>query len=95
MLSPLHATPPEALAIHREIRSRHTLGMHFATFAGSDIEAFDPIVEMTKEREELGMGDWNEEWGFGVVDIGEITEVPVDTESPQTPLGSGSGTCSE
>lgn len=51
--------------------------MHFATFAGSDIEAFEPIVELTKEREELGIGDWHEENGFGVINIGETAQVPV------------------
>lgn len=49
--------------------------MHFGTFAGSDIEAFDPIVELTREREALEIGDWQEEGGFGVIDVGETAEI--------------------
>jgi len=75
LLSSLHATPADALAIHRDIRSRHSLAMHFGTFAGSDIEAFDPIVELTREREALEIGDWQEEGGFGVIDVGETAEI--------------------
>jgi len=28
--------------------------MHFATFAGSDIEVFDPIVELEQAKREMG-----------------------------------------
>ena len=51
--------------------------MHFATFAGTDVEAFEPIVELEAEKERLGIGNWGEEGGFGVVDVGECAVVPV------------------
>lgn len=55
--------------------------MHFATFAGSDVEAFEPIVELSAEREKRGIpARWEDEGGFGVVDVGERVEVPVDYE---------------
>lgn len=46
-LSALHCTPVEAVrGIHADVRSRHSLAGHFATFAGSDAEALEPIVEL-------------------------------------------------
>jgi hypothetical protein len=75
-----HCTPAEALSIHTDIRSRHSLAMHFATFAGSDIEAFEPIVELTAERQKRGIPGWEEEGGFGVVDVGETVTIPLDLE---------------
>ncbi|KZS91257.1 Metallo-hydrolase/oxidoreductase [Sistotremastrum niveocremeum HHB9708] len=77
LTSAVHATPAQALLIHQDLKSQHSLAMHFATFAGSDVEAFEPIVELTSEREKLNIGDWAEEGGFGVIDIGETAEVDV------------------
>jgi hypothetical protein len=75
-----HCTPAEALSIHTDIRSRHSLAMHFATLAGSDIEAFEPIVELTAERQKRGIRGWEEEGGFGVVDVGETVTIPLELE---------------
>ena len=52
--------------------------MHFATFAGSDIEALEPVAELIAEKEkDGGIGDWMEEGGFGVIDVGETAVIPV------------------
>ncbi|KAF8515692.1 Metallo-hydrolase/oxidoreductase [Hysterangium stoloniferum] len=72
----LHASPAHAVSLHKDIRSRHSLGMHFATFAGSDIEAFEPIVELIAAKEEQGVGDWDEDWGFGTIDVGATVTLP-------------------
>jgi len=46
-LSALHCTPVEAVrGIHVDVRSCHSLAAHFATFAGSDAEALEPVVEL-------------------------------------------------
>ncbi|KAI0042728.1 Metallo-hydrolase/oxidoreductase [Auriscalpium vulgare] len=85
-LTALHATPAQALRMHGALRSRHTLAMHFATFAGSDIEAFDPIVELEQAKELIGretgedgksasVGEWWEEGGMGVIDVGETAVI--------------------
>lgn len=81
MTSALHATPEQAVAIHRDIKSRHSLAMHFATFSGSDIEAFEPIVELTEARDKFAIGDWYEVDGFGVIDIGETAFIDFEVES--------------
>lgn len=47
--------------MHGALRARHSLAMHFATFAGSDVEAFDPIVELERAKREMGGGSGEEE----------------------------------
>ena len=63
--------------------------MHFATFAGSEHEALEPLVRLVAGRERVlgtegiddmgskdgkgrgrGKEDWEEEGGFGAVDVG-------------------------
>ena len=44
--------------------------MHFATFAGSEYEALEPLVRLIEGRESSGRGGWEEEGGFGAVDVG-------------------------
>ena len=60
--------------------------MHFATFAGSDVEALEPIVELMEALDAAGIGDWQTEWGFGTLNIGEtaIVKVEEDTGSVTT-----------
>ncbi|KAI9507310.1 Metallo-hydrolase/oxidoreductase [Russula earlei] len=83
LLTAFHATPAQALRMHGALRARHSLGMHFATFAGSDVEALDPIVELERaKREARIVGDWWTEGGMGVIDIGETAVVHVG-EAPQ------------
>jgi N-acyl-phosphatidylethanolamine-hydrolysing phospholipase D len=79
LLDGLHASPAHALRLAADVRARHALGMHFATFAGSDTEALEPLVELAAAKEEQGgaVGDWPEAGGFGVVDVGETAVVPV------------------
>ncbi|KAK6996981.1 Metallo-hydrolase/oxidoreductase [Favolaschia claudopus] len=65
----LHATPEDAVRLAEDIGARHTLAMHFATFAGSDDEALEPVVRLAKAQG--GTADWREEGGFGAIDVGE------------------------
>ncbi|KAN0142001.1 hypothetical protein V8E53_000463 [Lactarius tabidus] len=55
VLTAYHATPAHALRMHLALRSRHSLAMHFATFAGSDVEALDPILELEQAKREMMM----------------------------------------
>jgi hypothetical protein len=41
--------------MHVDLRARHSLAMHFATFAGSDHEALEPIVELEQARRAMEM----------------------------------------
>ncbi|KAJ6507382.1 Metallo-hydrolase/oxidoreductase [Mycena vitilis] len=65
----LHATPEDAVRLAADVRARHTLAMHFATFAGSDDEALEPLVRLAQAQG--GTADWRLEGGIGAVDVGE------------------------
>jgi len=78
--------------MHGALRARHSLAMHFATFAGSDVEALDPIVELERAKREMAegegegegaqtVGDWWMEGGMGVIDVGETAVVRVGETS--------------
>ena len=75
----MHATPAQALQMHVELRARHSLGMHFATFAGSDYEALEPIVELEQAKRAMEMvtgaadrqGSEDEGDGEMVVSVGD------------------------
>lgn len=51
--------------------------MHYATFAGSEAEALEPVVELNEARRQAGLGDWREEGGIGLIDMGETAEIPL------------------
>ena len=97
-LASLHASPSQALQMHGALRARHSLAMHFATFAGSDFEALEPIIELERAKREMetdmdhrgregevvrSVGDWWMEGGMGVIDIGETAVVNVDKIPPE------------
>jgi len=54
--------------------------MHFATFAGSDVEALEPIVELMEARDAANIGGWETEWGFGTLNLGETMTVKVEED---------------
>ncbi|KAF7981423.1 hypothetical protein HWV62_33413 [Athelia sp. TMB] len=86
LLLALHASPADALSIHKDVGGRHGVAMHFATFAGGESEAVEPLVRLSEAKarieraaeaedaKEQGgirvIGEWWEEGGFGVVNIG-------------------------
>jgi hypothetical protein len=41
--------------MHVDLCARHSLAMHFATFAGSDYEALEPIVELEQAKRAMEM----------------------------------------
>jgi N-acyl-phosphatidylethanolamine-hydrolysing phospholipase D len=63
--------------MHTELRARHSLAMHFATFAGSDHEALEPIVELEQAKRAMklvtGAADHqgNEDEGEGGWSVGD------------------------
>ncbi len=54
-LTSMYATPAQALQLRVELRARHSLAMHLATFAGSDHEALEPIVELEQANRAIEM----------------------------------------
>jgi hypothetical protein len=72
--------------MHGGLRARHSLAIQFATFAGSDVEAFYPIIDLEQAKCEMSggmgegmqsVGDWWMEGGMGIMDVGETAVVRV------------------
>jgi len=73
-----HATPEDAVCIHKDVGSRASMGMHFATFAGSEDEATYPISLLEEACKQYDVPlELSEDGGFGVTDIGETFVIPV------------------
>ncbi|KAH7123904.1 beta-lactamase superfamily domain-containing protein [Dendryphion nanum] len=78
-MSAVHASPADSIAIHRDVKSEKSIGMHYGTFRGSISAHYEPVTEPVvlwreeAEREGLGWrGDGDSgEWEVGVCDIGE------------------------
>ncbi|KAI0573580.1 Zn-dependent hydrolasesbeta-lactamase fold protein [Pyrenophora tritici-repentis] len=45
VLSGQHSSPEDSLAIHRDVRSRKSIGMHFGTFRGAYSANYEPVTE--------------------------------------------------
>ncbi|KAJ7502515.1 Metallo-hydrolase/oxidoreductase [Mycena galericulata] len=73
----LHATPEDAVRLAADVRARHSLAMHFATFAGSDDEALEPLLRLAQAQG--GTADWRQEGGFGAIDVGECVALSCAT----------------
>ena len=40
--------------MHSALCTCHSIAMHFATFAGSDVEALDPIIKLKLAKRKMG-----------------------------------------
>ena len=76
ILSPQHCSPEDALAIHRDVRSKRSIGMHYGTFRGAISANFEPVTE-PPERWKRAAEEEGLEWGVevGLCDIGETVVV--------------------
>ncbi|KAF8261581.1 hypothetical protein EI94DRAFT_1705439 [Lactarius quietus] len=73
---------------------RHSLAIHFATFASSDTEALDPIVGLERSKREMvaaggdavavaaAVGYWWMDGGMGAIYVGETAIVCVVIRAP-------------
>lgn len=77
LLATHHASPIDAVKIHQEVKSSHSIAIHHGCFVGSSQESFDALQELDKARKELGVGDWMEKGGFGAIDVGVTVEIDV------------------
>ncbi|KDQ61431.1 hypothetical protein JAAARDRAFT_30867 [Jaapia argillacea MUCL 33604] len=67
-----HTSPHDAVCVHLDLRARHSVAIHHATFVGSLIESAEAMELLSTAKEAKGVGDLMEEGGFGVTDIGEM-----------------------
>jgi N-acyl-phosphatidylethanolamine-hydrolysing phospholipase D len=54
-MRPMHLNPPEAVTVHRELRSRHSIGIHWGTFRLTDEPMGEPPVYLEKALQEAGV----------------------------------------
>lgn len=84
--SALHATPADAIDIHKDILSRNTVAIHFGTFVGSKNESLETIIEFEEARQNrdvLRLDDLSadERDRAGIIDIGGSIAVEIDFHS--------------
>lgn len=81
--SSLHASPADAIDIHKDVGSKVTIGVHFSTFIGSENESYEATIEFDECREEQKIGKLSDlspsvNGRAGVVDIGESIAVEIE-----------------
>jgi L-ascorbate metabolism protein UlaG (beta-lactamase superfamily) len=54
-MAPMHINPAEAVALHREVGARLSVGMHWGTFQLTDEGRDDPVVALTAARTAAGI----------------------------------------
>jgi N-acyl-phosphatidylethanolamine-hydrolysing phospholipase D len=76
ILSGQHSSPEDSLAVHKDVRSKKSIGMHYGTFRGAFSANFEPVTEPT-ERWKKGAEANGLHWGVevGLCDIGETVVV--------------------
>jgi N-acyl-phosphatidylethanolamine-hydrolysing phospholipase D len=50
-----HVDPHEALKIHKDIKAKQSIGMHWGTFPLTAEGPADPIIELSKQRKKLNI----------------------------------------
>jgi L-ascorbate metabolism protein UlaG (beta-lactamase superfamily) len=80
--SALHATPVDAIDIHKDVLSRNTVAVHFGTFVGSENESLEAVMEFKEGLEDRGVQRLDEyaadERGrAGILDIGGSLAVEI------------------
>ena len=74
--SPVHCTPEDALCVHKALKSKKTIGMHYGTVRGGLSQYFEEVTEPPRrfkeavEREGL---TWGRE--VGLIDVGETAVI--------------------
>ncbi|KAL8710591.1 MAG: hypothetical protein Q9220_004815 [cf. Caloplaca sp. 1 TL-2023] len=75
-LSPLHCSPEDAVCLHKDLKSKRSIGMHYGTIRGGISQNFEEVTEPPRrfreacEREGIR---WGEE--VGLLDVGETAVV--------------------
>lgn len=81
--SALHASPVDAIDIHKDVLSRNSVAVHFGTFIGSENESLEAVMEFTEGRENRGVLGLDEQTAdglgrAGIVDIGGSVSVEIE-----------------
>ncbi|QDS69377.1 hypothetical protein FKW77_004440 [Venturia effusa] len=73
--SALHCSPADAVEIHKDVKSRNTVGVHFGTFIGSENESYDAMIEFCDASDKAGIvrlvdGEAGTNGRAGTLDLG-------------------------
>ena len=77
LMSPVHCNAEDALCLHKDLKSRKSIGMHYGTVRGGISQYFEEVTEPPKRFKEVCEKDgrlWGEE--LGLLDIGETLVIP-------------------
>ena len=75
-LSPLHCSPEDALRLHKDLKSKRSIGMHYGTVRGGISQNFEEVTEPPrrfKEACEKKQMDWGTD--LGLLDVGETAVI--------------------
>ena len=78
LMSSVHCSPEDALCLHKDLRSKKSIGMHYGTVRGGISQYFEEVTEPPrrfKEACEKDGRDWGKE--LGLLNIGETIVVPI------------------
>ncbi|KAI5477195.1 hypothetical protein MNV49_006639 [Pseudohyphozyma bogoriensis] len=81
--SAFHGSPTDAVAMHLDVKSRNTIGIHFGTFIGAEAESLEAVIELQEACEDAGLKGLEdkqegENGRMGVLDIGETYVVGIE-----------------
>ena len=66
-----HMSPQDALKAHLDLKSKRSIGIHFGTFSLGDDAFDDPIKDLKKEREKMGINEKD----FIAPEFGEVVNL--------------------
>lgn len=75
-MSPVHCTPEDAVCLHRDLRSKRSIGMHYGTVRGGISQYFEEVTEPPRrfrEACETAGLVWGKE--LALLDVGETVVV--------------------
>jgi len=80
--SAFHGSPTDAAAIHLDVRSQNSIGIHFGTFIGSENESYEAVIEFDQACSERGIQALEdipegEKGRAGTLDIGDSLVVEI------------------
>ncbi len=77
-MHPVHMNPKEAVRVHRDLRARRSIAMHWGAFHLADEPTSEPVVWLRQAREEAGIAPED----FSVSAIGETVPIGGRTNRP-------------
>ncbi|KAL6720347.1 hypothetical protein ACLMJK_002268 [Lecanora helva] len=72
LLSPVHCSPEDAVCLHKDLRSRKSIGMHYGAVRGGISQYFEEVTEPPRRFQEACQKE-GKVWGneLGLISIGE------------------------